>query len=132
MEQVNACMAKYHMGNFRADVSFQWMDNAVINGRTSFVRIFIFRQLVSHFSTMSNFSVSVYITSALWHEPSVCLSVVCNVIAPIDSVEVLGNIFVSCNNGSGRTNDNSTRLLSLCATHSLSVLGSWFKRKDIY
>ena len=27
---------------------------------------------------------------------------------------------------------NSTRLLSLCATHSLSVLGSWFKRKDIY
>ena len=27
---------------------------------------------------------------------------------------------------------NSTRLLSLCAVHSLSVLGSWFKRKDIY
>ena len=36
------------------------------------------------------------------------------------------------NYGSGRTNDNPTRLLSLCAAHSLSVLGSWFKRKDIY
>ena len=33
------------------------------------------------------------------------------------------------NYGSGRTNDNSTRLLSLCAAHSLSVLGSWFTRR---
>jgi len=36
------------------------------------------------------------------------------------------------NYGHGSVNDNSIRLLSLCAAHQLSMLGSWFKRKDIY
>jgi hypothetical protein len=34
--------------------------------------------------------------------------------------------------GSGRVNDNSLRLLSFCASHGLSVMGSWFRRKDIW
>jgi len=33
----------YRMGNLRAEVAPTWMDNAVIRGRTSFVRVFIFR-----------------------------------------------------------------------------------------
>ena len=34
--------------------------------------------------------------------------------------------------GSGCLNNYFIQLLSLCAAHNLSVLGSWFKRKDIY
>ena len=36
------------------------------------------------------------------------------------------------NYGSGTANNNSTRLLSLCAANRLSILGSWFSRKDIH
>ena len=39
--QVNECMVYFHMGNLRAKISsIRWMDNAVIKGRTSFVRAF--------------------------------------------------------------------------------------------
>ena len=34
--------------------------------------------------------------------------------------------------GHGDLNDNSMRMLSLCASHNLSVLGSWFCRKKIH
>ena len=36
------------------------------------------------------------------------------------------------NYGSGVVNDNSTRLLSLCSAHRLSIVGSWFARKNIH
>jgi len=34
--------------------------------------------------------------------------------------------------GSGLANDNSFRLLTLCSTTNLSILGSWFARKNIH
>ena len=34
--------------------------------------------------------------------------------------------------GSGVANDNSFRLLTLCSTANLSILGSWFARRNIY
>ena len=40
--------------------------------------------------------------------------------------EVVGNF------GSGNRNDNSVRFLSACAAYRLSVIGSFYQRKDIY
>ena len=34
--------------------------------------------------------------------------------------------------GSGVRNDNSARLLSFCASGGLAIIGSWFKRRNIY
>ena len=34
--------------------------------------------------------------------------------------------------GYGEENDNSSRMLSMCASHGLSVMGSWFQRKNIH
>ena len=34
--------------------------------------------------------------------------------------------------GSGNRNDNSLRLISLCTTTNLSVMGSWFQRRNIH
>jgi len=34
--------------------------------------------------------------------------------------------------GNGSPNDNSDRLTMLCDMHDLTILGSWFKRLDIY
>ena len=51
--QVNEWIAYYHMGNLQAKISFiRWMDNAVIKGRTSFVRAF-YNYFILHFSTVS-------------------------------------------------------------------------------
>jgi len=36
------------------------------------------------------------------------------------------------NFGSGRPNDNPLRLLTMCAAAKLTILGSWFQRRDIY
>ena len=34
--------------------------------------------------------------------------------------------------GSGTRNDNSARLLSLCSSNRLSIMGSWFRRRNIH
>ena len=34
--------------------------------------------------------------------------------------------------GSGNRNDNSHRLISLCASNNLSIMGSWFRRRNIH
>jgi len=39
---------------------------------------------------------------------------------------VIGNF------GSGCRNDNSLRLLTMCLAANLTILGSWFQRRDIY
>jgi len=36
------------------------------------------------------------------------------------------------NHGSGTPNDNSLRLLTFCAAHGLSILGSWFQHRNIH
>ena len=45
---------------------------------------------------------------------------------PTDSSSIVGPF------GSGMPNDNTERLLSLCAVHGLTVMGSWFRRRDIH
>ena len=39
---------------------------------------------------------------------------------------VIGNF------GSGCRNDNSLRLLTMCSAANLTIVGSWFQRRDIY
>ena len=36
------------------------------------------------------------------------------------------------NHGSGIPNDNTMLLLTFCAAHGLSILGSWFQRRNIH
>ena len=36
------------------------------------------------------------------------------------------------NHGSGSPNDNTLRLLTFCAAHGWSILGSWFQRRNLH
>ena len=65
-------------------------------------------------------------------------------IRPHDNVVVLGDMNAVTGSsracfetvvgpyGSGTSNDNTTRLLTFCASRNLAVLGSWFKRRRIH
>ena len=67
-----------------------------------------------------------------------------NSVPPHDQIIVLGDFNavtgtdrtgfenVVGNYGSGTVNDNSSPLLTMCSSINLTVLGSWFKRKNIY
>ena len=72
------------------------------------------------------------------------LDAVIDTIPPHDQLVVLGDFNavsgtsrvgfeqVVGNHGSGIPNDNTHRLLTLCATHGLAILGSWFQRRNIH
>ena len=72
------------------------------------------------------------------------LSSVIQLIPPHDNLLILGDLnavtgptTLGSENivgpyGSGTPNDNTERLLALCGSHNLSVLGSWFRRPDIH
>jgi hypothetical protein len=44
----------------------------------------------------------------------------------------LGYETVIGNSGSGIPNDNSHRLITMCAAHGLTIIGSWFQRRNIH
>ena len=50
----------------------------------------------------------------------------------VSGVNRVGFEQVIGNYGSGTPNDNTFRLLTFCAAHGLSILGSWFQRRKIH
>jgi len=71
-------------------------------------------------------------------------STLINSVSPHDQIIVLGDFNavtgtdrtgfenVVGNYGSGTVNDNSSGLLTMCSSTNLTVLGLWFKRKNIF
>ena len=65
-------------------------------------------------------------------------------VSPHDQLFILGDLNASSdtdrtgfesvigNYGSGYMNDNSLHMISLCSSHNLSIIGSWFRRRDIH
>jgi len=50
----------------------------------------------------------------------------------VSGVNRVGFEQVIGNHGSGTPNDNTFQLLTFCAAHGLSILGSWFQRRKIH
>src|SRR5664279_2261353 len=60
------------------------------------------------------------------------ITVILGDLNAVSGTDRLGFESVVGNYGSGTVNNNSSRLLSMCAANRLSILGSWFARKDIH
>ena len=68
------------------------------------------------------------VTSRPTHDQTVVLGDF-NAVTGVDRSGFEGVIW---NFGSGCRNDNSLSLLTMCSAANLTILGSWFQRRDIY